>query len=370
MDSALVLLLAVALAGVFWLTLRLNEANQRRAAADERARELGSRLDQADEQNREAREAIVRLSQSVEQLGVGRERLSDQNQQLSAQKEQRARELHQEWRRNEIENVRREQKTAAALELATWKADEENKIRADAIQKSRSTITGQVTEHIVPHLPGFTFNPKDARFIGSPIDFVVFDGLDQDDLRDIVFIEVKTGTSGLTPRERQVRQAVLERKVKWVELRKDTSISPIGAPRIENNQLKSSARTHASPAPAISAPPKDPAARSVPSLRKVEANCNVCGTGFSVTLLRHEHDLVCPECGHHQLIDSFNGGNLLSGGGTNRGVEPLAVNVEPVAKAPVADYLCPKCGARNRIDPELVGQRNRCSSCHLEAYFY
>jgi predicted Holliday junction resolvase-like endonuclease len=48
---------------------------------------------------------------------------------------------------------------------------------------------------------------------------VVFDGLAEGELRRIVFVEVKTGQSGLTPGERQVRSAVEAGDVEWSELR-------------------------------------------------------------------------------------------------------------------------------------------------------
>jgi len=34
-----------------------------------------------------------------------------------------------------------------------------------------------VTEHIVPYLPGFDLDPKDIRFLGTPIDLIAFKGL-------------------------------------------------------------------------------------------------------------------------------------------------------------------------------------------------
>ena len=50
------------------------------------------------------------------------------------------------------------------------------------------------------------------------MDFVVFDGLDEGALRRVVFVEVKTGDADLSPRERQVRDAVQGREVEWLEL--------------------------------------------------------------------------------------------------------------------------------------------------------
>ncbi len=92
-------------------------------------------------------------------------------------------------------------------------------IRQDAINRSRAVIAGKATEHLVPYLPGFNFNPKDARFIGAPVDRIVFDGLDVGDVQRIVFIEVKTGAASLTTRERRVRDAIRANRVEWLELR-------------------------------------------------------------------------------------------------------------------------------------------------------
>ena len=98
-------------------------------------------------------------------------------------------------------------------------------MRKNAVQQSRAVTRGQMYEQLVPYLPGFRFNPKDAQFLGRPVDFVIFDGLDEGDLRRIVFAEVKTGGSKLTTRERLVRDAIREGRVEWAEIRAD---SPVG----------------------------------------------------------------------------------------------------------------------------------------------
>src|ERR1044072_8029466 len=79
------------------------------------------------------------------------------------------------------------------------------KIRENAVQRSHAVTTGKVHEQLVPYLPEFGFNPKDARFLGSPVDLLVFDGVDGGELRRVVFLEIKTGGSALTGRERQGR---------------------------------------------------------------------------------------------------------------------------------------------------------------------
>jgi predicted Holliday junction resolvase-like endonuclease len=100
-----------------------------------------------------------------------------------------------------------------------WKARHTGAIRQDAIQRSLAVTVGKVSEQLVPYLPDFHFNPKDVRFLGSPVDLIVFDGLDAGAVRRVIFIEVKTGASGLSTRERQVRDAIQAGSVEWTELR-------------------------------------------------------------------------------------------------------------------------------------------------------
>jgi predicted Holliday junction resolvase-like endonuclease len=88
--------------------------------------------------------------------------------------------------------------------------------RAEAIGQSRATLGGLFTEQLTPYLPEFTYDPTEARFLGSPIDLIVFRGLSTDAPEEIVFIEVKTGKHArLTTRERRVKELVDERKVRW-----------------------------------------------------------------------------------------------------------------------------------------------------------
>ena len=104
------------------------------------------------------------------------------------------------------------------LRFERWKRDHTREARRDAVHRSQAVTLGKVYEHLIPYLPDFRWNPKDARFIGTPVDFLVFDGLSEGHLRAIVFVEVKTGTSSMSVRERQVRDAVLGQRVEWQQL--------------------------------------------------------------------------------------------------------------------------------------------------------
>jgi len=109
----------------------------------------------------------------------------------------------------------------AYVAFVIWKLRHTRRVRADAVLRSQAVTLGKVQEQLVPFFPQFPFNPKDARFLGSPVDFVVFDGLSDGAVERVVFVEVKTGASQLTARERQVRDVVRERRVEWVEMRAD-----------------------------------------------------------------------------------------------------------------------------------------------------
>lgn len=96
--------------------------------------------------------------------------------------------------------------------------EEIRRLQKDSVKKSQFAVTGRVAEQLAPLLPAFmsNFNPRDARFLGSPVDFVVFDGLCEGDVTEIVFVEVKTGDSAdLSKAERQIRRAVEEGRVRF-----------------------------------------------------------------------------------------------------------------------------------------------------------
>jgi len=131
---------------------------------------------------------------------------------LKGRVEERAREMFEEWRDRELESVATKK---AEILFEDWKQKYEEEIRRDAIERSRAVITGKVVEQLTPYLPQFKYNPKDARFIGSPVDLIVFDGLDEGNLRKIVFIEVKSGKSSLSKREKLVKDAIEKGKVEY-----------------------------------------------------------------------------------------------------------------------------------------------------------
>jgi len=100
--------------------------------------------------------------------------------------------------------------------------------QADAHKRSMSTqraiVKGQLAEQLYPLMPDCAFLPSDMRFFGHPIDYVVFDGLtsakDTDgEIKEIVFVDVKTGDSRLSAHQRKIKQAVEDGRVRWLTVR-------------------------------------------------------------------------------------------------------------------------------------------------------
>ena len=104
--------------------------------------------------------------------------------------------------------------------LLRWEEEREKAVR-DAIMQSRSVLGGKFTEQLAPYLPQFRYDPTEARFIGSPIDLVVFPGLSRGEPEEIVIMEIKSGrTAQLTPQERKIRQLIEDGMVRWELLQK------------------------------------------------------------------------------------------------------------------------------------------------------
>ena len=127
--------------------------------------------------------------------------------------------------KSEMQALRSSFESRLQLQFEQWRQTREVQVRNDAVERSRLVTIGNLTEHVAPFFSQFHYNPKDARFIGSPLDLLVFDGLDEGVLRKIVFVDVKTGAANLNPHERSIQKAIQEKLVEFAILR----ILPSGA---------------------------------------------------------------------------------------------------------------------------------------------
>jgi len=82
-------------------------------------------------------------------------------------------------------------------------------------KKSSETRLGQISEHLIPFLENCQHDPKNMHFLGNPIDYVVFDF----DEGSITFLEVKSGNSKASKRQKTVKNIVKSGRVFYEEIR-------------------------------------------------------------------------------------------------------------------------------------------------------
>ncbi|MEE9594542.1 MAG: Holliday junction resolvase-like protein [Candidatus Hydrothermarchaeales archaeon] len=104
----------------------------------------------------------------------------------------------------------------------------EKDIRKNAIEGSRATLGGKFSEQLAPYLPDFKYDPTDVRFIGTPIDLLVFNGLSTGNPEEIVFLEIKSGKSDLTTKQRKLRNIINEGKIRWEVYQVPNDITKLG----------------------------------------------------------------------------------------------------------------------------------------------
>lgn len=91
--------------------------------------------------------------------------------------------------------------------------------RKEAIMQSRAVLGGQFSEQLAPFLPNFKYTPTECRFVGKPVDLIVFKGMDGKNINEVIFVEVKSGNSKLSPQEKNLKETIEKKKVRWEEYR-------------------------------------------------------------------------------------------------------------------------------------------------------
>lgn len=104
---------------------------------------------------------------------------------------------------------------AGALQSAVWGDERLRKSR----NFQRGVLKGTISEQLAPYLPGFPqdLKPSEAKFLGKPVDFIVFKGLDDNNVSEVVFIEVKSGRTYTNANEDSLRRAIETGRVKYIK---------------------------------------------------------------------------------------------------------------------------------------------------------
>ncbi|WP_039047070.1 Holliday junction resolvase-like protein [Acinetobacter junii] len=97
-----------------------------------------------------------------------------------------------------------------------------------SVNTSRAVLKGKMAEQFAPILPEFQYLPSDAKFLGEPVDYVVFDGYtdfrdgdgDAEDI-EVILLDIKSGGARLSKGQQAIAQAVREGRVRFETLRID-----------------------------------------------------------------------------------------------------------------------------------------------------
>jgi predicted Holliday junction resolvase-like endonuclease len=103
-----------------------------------------------------------------------------------------------------------------------------DKARHQSVEQSRHTIKGQIAEQLAPLLPGFPYHPSDCRFIGDPVDYVIFKGYSEHkeyqasevtEPLEIVVIDIKHNRASLSEGQKRIAKTIESRRVRFETIR-------------------------------------------------------------------------------------------------------------------------------------------------------
>jgi predicted Holliday junction resolvase-like endonuclease len=110
-----------------------------------------------------------------------------------------------------------------------WKvtelAEAIEKRTTESLDRARAVLKGKIGEQLAPLLPEFLekYSPSDARFMGTPIDYIIFRNMSKleegTEPVEVVLLDVKTGTAALSKIQKMIKAAVEEGRVKFETLR-------------------------------------------------------------------------------------------------------------------------------------------------------
>ena len=74
---------------------------------------------------------------------------------------------------------------------------------------------GKNLEKVLPTMKDFKWPTPDSKFLGDPIDLIIFNGLSENRVQSINFVEVKSGKARLNKHQKSVRDAIEDHKVSY-----------------------------------------------------------------------------------------------------------------------------------------------------------
>ncbi len=131
-----------------------------------------------------------------------------------------------------LSNLRRGQLSIAyEQQLAALKLEHQQQMteaKKRSVNTSRAVIKGKMAEQLAPLFPEFHYLPSDAKFLGDPVDYIIFDGYT--DFRDgdgraedinVILVDIKSGQARLSKGQQAIAQAIEAGRVRFETVRID-----------------------------------------------------------------------------------------------------------------------------------------------------
>jgi len=97
--------------------------------------------------------------------------------------------------------------------------DEESAIREKAIERGRAKVPGIISKSLDDKFAKLKYDPYDIKALLHPIDFVVFDGMNKDKMKDVVLLSRKTTNKNLLQFHNGIARAVDDKAYDWKVIR-------------------------------------------------------------------------------------------------------------------------------------------------------
>ena len=87
----------------------------------------------------------------------------------------------------------------------------------DWLAKNTQAINiGFILERLLLTFDSFKYNHNDCRPMFDPLDYIIFEGLTEKGyVENITFVDVKTGKATLTEGQKQIKQTIIDKNVKF-----------------------------------------------------------------------------------------------------------------------------------------------------------
>lgn len=105
--------------------------------------------------------------------------------------------------------------------------EEVKKARKDSKFRSSAVNWGKSIEHFVPFMTKFPVPPEDVVFLGMPIDYVGFTDTGSKTKCKVHFVEVKSGSSFLSEKQKNIKRAIEEGRIVFHEISVDNNRAEI-----------------------------------------------------------------------------------------------------------------------------------------------